>query len=540
VFGISIGIVTKYPILLIILIIILCSSCKKDSTVTGEHYQLLLKGGTVISGNEEEPYIGNIGIDGDTISYVGPVTYATADSVIDITGYVISPGFIDMHAHLEPILEIPDATSHVMQGVTTALGGPDGGGPWPFGEYLDSLDTMPLGMNVAYLVGHNTIREVVMGMDDREPTEDELDEMKSMVRMAMDEGAFGISTGLKYLPGAFSKVEEVIELSKEASSQGGIYTSHLREEGLGLIDGVFEALQIGRDAKIPVVLTHHKAIGMPVWGYSRITLAMVDSARALGIDVMMDQYPYTASYTGISILIPAWAREGGQEAFVERANDIRIRESILDGIRFNLLNDRGGGDLSRVQLARTPWDPELSGKTLKDWAEREGLEPNVENGAELVLKAQLAGGGTAIYHAMSDEDVDRIMRHPMTMIGSDGRLVNMGEGWPHPRWYGTFPRVLGLYVREKKIIDLPTAVRKMTSMPADRLGLQKRGRLDPGNKADITIFDPKTIIDKATYTNPHHYSEGIIFVLVNGIMTVFNGEMTQNRAGRVLRGPGYK
>jgi N-acyl-D-aspartate/D-glutamate deacylase len=447
----------------------------------------------------------------------------------------ISPGFIDMHTHLGPLMNIPDATSHLMQGSTTALGGPDGGGPWPFEPYLDSLDKMSLGMNVAYLVGHNSIRKAVMNMDNRVPTEEELVIMKSYVQQAMEAGAYGISTGLKYLPGAFSNIDEVIELSKVAAEYDGIYTSHLREEGLGLLEGVSEAIEIGRQANIPIVLTHHKAIGMPAWGKSKITLAMVDSARAEGIDVMMDQYPYTASYTGISILIPAWARAGGQEEFINRTGDPVLRDSILAGIEFNILNDRGGGDLRRVQLAKTPWDESLSGKTLHEWAERRGMVPNEKSGALLVLEAQLKGGGTAIYHAMDENDVERIMRHPMTMIGSDGRLTNMDEGWPHPRWYGTFPRVLGEYVRDKHVLDLSTALAKMTSMPADRLGIPNRGRIKVGNIADITIFDANTIKDNSKFTDPHHYPTGIIYVLVNGVVTIDDGKMTDKRAGLLLR-----
>ena len=352
---------------------------------------------------------------------------------------------------------------------------------------------------------------------------------------AMKSGAYGISTGLKYLPGAFSSVDEVIELSKIAAAEGGIYTSHLREEGLGLIDGVQEAMVIGREADIPIVLTHHKAIGMPVWGQSEVTLAMVDSARNVGIDVMLDQYPYTASYTGISVLIPAWARAGGQEAFVERTEIPQVRDSILAGIEFNILNDRGGGDLRRVQLAKTPWDPSLSGKTLQDWAIQEGMEADAKNGALLVMQAQISGGGTAIYHAMDEADVERIMQHPMTMIASDGRLTNLDVGWPHPRWYGTFPRVLGTYVREKQVLDLPTALHKMTTMPADRLGFSDRGYLKEGYKADITIFDPETIQDNSKFTDPHHYPTGVEYVLVNGKVALENGDTTSVRAGELLR-----
>ena len=516
----------------IVLIIFLAACTTKNQP---EKVDILISGGSVFTGDNLDLVTTDVGISQNMIVYLGKEFTGKVGRVIDASGLTVSPGFIDMHTHLDPLMKIPDATSHLMQGSTTALGGPDGGGPWPFVSYLDSLDKMSLGMNVAYLVGHNSIRKAVMNMDNRAPTADELVIMKSHVRSAMESGAFGISTGLKYLPGAFSNIDEVIALSKVAADHSGIYTSHLREEGLGLLEGVGEAIEIGRQANIPIVLTHHKAIGMPVWGKSIITLAMVDSARAEGIDVMMDQYPYTASYTSISVLIPAWARAGGQEEFINRVGAQLLKDSILAGIEFNILNDRGGGDLRRVQLAKTPWDESLSGKTLHDWAERRGMEPNEKSGALLVLEAQLRGGGTAIYHAMDEKDVERIMQHPMTMIGSDGRLTNLNEGWPHPRWYGTFPRVLGEYVREKKVLDLPTALTKMTSMPADRLGLTNRGRIKVGNIADITIFNANSIKDNSKFTDPHHYPTGVIYVLVNGVLTIDDGKMTDNRAGLLLR-----
>jgi len=521
--------------LIVLSIVALFSSCKKE-----QHFEIVIKGGLVNTGEGAPSVNTDIGINADTISYIGDINVKNADKVIEANGLVVAPGFIDMHTHLDPIFKYPDAKSHVTQGVTLALGGPDGGDFWPFGTYLDSLSKQPLGMNVAFLVGHNEIRNQVMKMDNREPTAEELDKMKSMVEQAMKEGAFGISTGLKYLPGAFSKVDEVIELSKSASKYGGIYTSHLREEGLGLIEGVAEAIKIGEDAKIPIILTHHKVVGQPMWGSSVKTLAMVDSARAKGIDVMIDQYPYTASYTGISVLIPSWSRAGGQNKFIERTNDKKLKDSILKGIEFNLLNDRGGGDLERVQLASTPWDKTLTGKTLKYWAESEGMEPTIKNGAILVLKAQINGGGSAIYHIIDENDLQRILKYPFTMIGSDGRLSAPGSSWPHPRAYGSFPRVLGHYVRELKVIDLPTAIKKMTSMSADRLHLPKRGRLKVGNYADITIFNPKTIIDKATFLEPHQYSEGIEYVLVNGVITIDKGLFTENRGGKVLYGSAKK
>jgi dihydroorotase/N-acyl-D-amino-acid deacylase len=359
--------------------------------------------------------------------------------------------------------------------------------------------------------------------------------MRGMVARAMGDGAFGLSTGLRYVPGAFSGIDEVVALARVAADSGGIYTSHLRAEGLGVVEGVAEAMEIGRRARIPVVLTHHKVIGQRMWGASARTLAMVDSARAAGTDVMMDQYPYTASYTGIGVLLPEWALADGDSALARRVRDPVLRDSIVRGIVFNILNDRGGGELARVQLARVPWSPELEGKTLADWARMRGLASTPESAAELVLEAMARGGANAIYHAMADEDVERIMRHPQTMIASDGRLTTPGDGHPHPRWYGTFPRVLGRYVRERRLLSLEEAVRKMTGMPAARLALPDRGRVAPGMMADLVVLDPATVADRATFERPHQYPAGIDWVLVNGVVTVEAGRYTGARGGRVVR-----
>ncbi|MGH7711534.1 MAG: N-acyl-D-amino-acid deacylase family protein, partial [Gemmatimonadaceae bacterium] len=419
--------------------------------------------------------------------------------------------------------------------VTLALGGPDGGGPWPFGDYLTRVQQLQLGINVAYLAGHNTIRQRVMRLENRAATPDELRTMRSMAAQAMGEGAFGLSTGLRYVPGYYSNIDEVIELARAAADSGGIYTSHLREEGLGLIQGVAEAITIGARAKIPVVLTHHKAIGTKMWGASVKTLAMVDSARRRGIDVMIDQYPYTASSTGIGVLIPPWALAGGDSALTRRVNDPQLRDSIERGIVELLLTDRGGGDLRRVQFGRVSWEPTLEGKTLYDWAVQRGVEPTPQKAAALVIEAELKGGASMVYHVIDEGDVQRIMKHPMTMIASDGRLTRPGEGVPHPRAYGTFPRVLGVYVREKKVLTLEEAVKKMTSMPADRLGLRSRGRLQNGAVADLVIFDAATVADRATFERPHQYPVGIKHVIVNGVSVVENEVMTAARPGRVLR-----
>ncbi|NBU35985.1 MAG: D-aminoacylase [Bacteroidetes bacterium] len=500
-------------------------------------YDLIIKNGTLYTGSGSKAFIqASIAIKGNRIVKIAPKIKSFSKRIIDAKGHIVSPGFIDLHAHLEPLTLDPEAKSHVMQGVTTALGGPDGGGPLPLADYFKELEALGIGMNVGYLVGHNSVRNEIMGMENRAPTDDEMEKMKLLIDANMKAGAFGISTGLKYLPGSFSNVDEVIELSKIASKNGGIYTSHLREEGLGLIDGVKEAILISREANIPVVLTHHKAIGIPMWGASKLTLALVDSARQKNLDIMMDQYPYTASFTGIGVLIPSWALEKNKNIdFAARIANPVLRDSIRKGIVFNLLNDRGGGDLKKIQFGQFGWKPHLEGKTLYDWAILEKLEPNMENGADLVIQAQLHQGAGCIFHVISEEDVRRIMQHPMTMIASDGRLSEPGKGHPHPRAYGTFPRVLGHYAREEKVITLSQALYKMTYLPAQRMGLKDRGLLKVGNFADITIFNPKTIKDKSTFENPHQYPIGIPFVLVNGKVVVDHGVYKDLRAGMVLK-----
>jgi N-acyl-D-amino-acid deacylase len=527
----------RQPVLPLCLTLLTACATTPGPFAGPETYDLLITGGTIVDGTGARGYRGDLAISGDRIALISgrPVARTRARRVIDATNRIVAPGFIDLHAHLEPLPELPEAESALRQGVTTALGGPDGSGPWPLGDYIAERERQRIGINVAYLVGHNTIRLEVMGMAKRDPTSAELDRMRAMVARGMGDGAWGLSTGLKYLPGAWSKTDEVIALARAAADSGGIYTSHLREEGLGLLESVAEAIEIGRRAGIPIVLTHHKAVGTPMWGKSAVTLAMVDSARRARVDVMIDQYPYTATHTGIGILIPEWAFDGGDTAFARRARDPVLRDSIKKGIVFNILNDRGGGDLRRVQFSRVAWQRDLEGKSLHDWAAMLGLPPTPETGADLVIRAELAGGANAIYHVLDEGDVRRIMRHPQTMIASDGRLSRPGDGHPHPRAYGTFPRVLGRYVREEKVLTLEQAVHKMTAMPASRLGLRDRGVLRTGAYADVVVFDPARVADRATFDAPHQYPIGIEFVLVNGAVTVDGERFNGARNGRVLR-----
>lgn len=525
----------KSQFVLFLAFLFFLSSCQPNLP----EMDFVLQNATVFDGTGGDGQMVDVGVKGDQIVYVGNIKEAGTAEVLDLSGLVLAPGFIDIHTHLDPILRLSDCESHLRQGVTTALGGPDGGGVWPLGTYLDTLEEVGVGMNVGFLVGHNVVRSNIMGLENRAPTTEELNSMKAQIEQGMLEGAFGISTGLKYLPGTFADLDEVVQLSRVAAEHGGFYTSHLREEGLGLMGGVKEAVIIAEEATIPVVLTHHKVVGKPMWGSSTKTLALVDSAREVGLDVRIDQYPYTASHTGIGILIPNWAKAGGNGRFRKRIQDPILRDSIKKQILFNIINDRGGADLKRVQFSRVRWEPELEGKTLHDWAIEEGMEPTLENGAELVMQAQFRGGANCIFHAMSEEDVNRIMQHPYTAIASDGRLNALGDGHPHPRAYGTFVRVLDKYVKQDSVLSLKEAIRKMTSLPAERMGFNDRGIIAEGYKADLTIFNPQQIKETATFTDPHHYPEGVIFVMVNGKWAIQDGELTKGKFGKVLRGPAY-
>lgn len=504
-------------------------------------YDLIIKNGLVYDGTQNPPQTLDIAIIKDKIVGLGDYSEADALQILDIAGAAVAPGFIDTHTHLDPLdnlLALSNSESQLRQGVTTSIGGPDGRGvplQYDFAEFLDTLSQGGVGINMGFMAGHNKIRKKVMQLDNREPTEKELNRMIAMADQAMDEGAFGLSTGLKYLPGNFAKIDEVIAISRVVALKGGVYSTHLRDEGISIMPAIEETIEIGKKANIPIILTHHKVIGKPMWGKSDLTLARVDKARKNGVDILLDQYPYAASHTGLSVLIPAWARAGGQEKFIERLSNPESYAKIKEEIIFNILNDRGGEDLNRIQFARVKWQPELEGKTLKDWIVMDGKKPTIENGAEYVIKGQRNGGASCIYHAMEEKDVEKIMQHPLTMIASDGRLSSPGIGHPHPRSYGTFPRVLGKYVREKKLLSLQEAIYKMTLFPAKTYGIENRGQLKKGLKADLVIFDPNTIIDKATFIQPHQYPIGISHVLVNGKWSIKNGEFLNEMNGVILR-----
>ena len=501
-----------------------------------ERYDLVLSGGEVHDGRGSPGRTADIGILGDRIAGIGDLSGARADEWIDVSGLSVTPGFVDIHSHAtRGVFRHGLAQNYLKQGVTTAIGGPDGSSPLPIGEWFERFEYEQSAINMGLLVGHGTVRRAVLDMEDRAPSEAELDEMRALVEQAMLEGAFGLSTGLKYAPGTFAETEEVIELAKVAARHGGVHISHMREEGLGLLDAVRETIRIGEEGGLPTQLTHHKVVGAPMWGKSVESLRLVDEAVARGVDVTIDQYPYTASSTGLTILFPAWSLAGGAEALAERLEDPEQRARIEEAIRENLEVDRGGGSPDNVVIARCEWDPSLEGRSMGDLLRERGLPVTNEAGAALAVELQQKGGFGGVFHAMHEDDVRRIMVHPRTMIASDGGIVAPGEGVPHPRNYGTFARVLSLYVREAGLLTFEEAVWKMSGFPAERLGLGDRGVIREGAVADLVVMDPDTVEEHAEFGDPHHYSTGVTHVMVAGDFVLRGGDPTGQRPGRALR-----
>ena len=518
---------------LIIILFILASCSNAD-------FDIVIRNGTIVDGSGDEAYKNDIGIINDQIIKIGDLSNHSSRITIDATNLIVSPGFIDTHTHaIRGIFDVPTAESSLLQGITTLTDGNDGTSPYPIDEHYQKIEHTKISPNWAVFVGQGTIRQEVMGLENRDPTDSELSKMEMLIKEAMEDGALGISTGLFYVPGSFSSTSEVISLSKIAASYGGIYISHMREEAVDVLKSINETINIGIEAKIPVQVTHHKIIGKDNWGLSYETLKLVDNAIKEGVNVSIDQYPYTASQTSIRALIPQWAQAGGRNSLLARIDDPKTRQLIIDGIIERILFDRGGGHPKNIFISKSSWDTSMEGKNLAELCIERNLEPSPYNAAIVVFEIIKGGGATAVYHAINSDDVDRIMQHPMTSIASDGPITVFGVGSPHPRTYGTFARVLGRYVRDRNILTLEEAIRKMTSLPAHILSINKRGLLREGYYADITIFDSETVIDKATFEDPHQYAVGINTVLVNGVIVVENGLHNGNRPGRVLRGPGY-
>ena len=500
-----------------------------------QRVDVLIRGGTLVDGSGAAARRADVGVRGDRIVFVGDAAASkvTTGRTIDATNLVVAPGFIDPHTHTlgdlsNASVERRVNAPYLMQGVTTVVTNNDGGGTVDIGPTLAAWTNNGIGTNALLYVPQGSVRGKVLGMSDAKPTPQQLDEMRAIVAKGMDEGAFGMSTGLYYAPGSYASTEEVIELAKEAAKRGGIYDSHMRDESsytVGLVGAVNEVLRIGREAKLPVHISHIKALGADVWGESDTVIALVKMARASGLEVTADQYPYTASGTSVGAsLLPRWAEVGGRDSLRARVADVATKAKLVAAMEENMKR-RGGAPTLLITSTR---DSTIRGKTLAQVADARHTTP-----IEAALQIILAGDASVASFNMQDKDIERFMIEPWVMTGSDG-----SDG--HPRKYGTFPRILAIYVRHKRTLTLEQAIHRSSELTAQALRIPQRGRIATGNFADVIVFDPTTIEDRSTYEQPSRLAEGMKFVLVNGTVAVEDGRVTGKLAGKALRRPGSK
>lgn len=501
-----------------------------------QSYDLVILNGKVIDGSGNPWFYADVAIQNGKVVRIGNLKDVTTKKVIDASGLIVAPGFIDVHAHIEGgEMSTPTADNFIHDGVTSVVTGNCGGSNLNIAEYFSRLDSLKTSINIATLIGHNTVRRAAMGDAQRDPTPDELKKMETLVDDAMKAGAVGFSTGLIYIPGTFSKTEEVVALARMAAQQGGVYASHIRDEGDKVTDAVNEAINIGRLAKIPVEISHFKVTYKPNWGRSVETIKLVDDARKEGLDVTIDQYPYIASSTTLDTTVPSWVFAGGRDSMKLRINDpatrMKIKKEMVATLKKKQLKN-----YSYAQVARYAPDTTFNGKNISEINLLRGRKAKPMEEAETILEMIGAINRTQmVYFSMNEDDLKRIMQYPFNMIASDAGIVRYGSGMPHPRAYGTNARVLGKYVREQNVIRLEEAIRRMTSLPAQKFNLRDRGLLREGMAADIVVFDERTVGDAATFTNPHAYSTGFKYVLVNGEIVVDSGKHTGVRSGQVLR-----
>jgi N-acyl-D-amino-acid deacylase len=500
-----------------------------------DQYDVVIRNGLVIDGTGSPARRADVAINDGKIAAVGSLTDVRATTEIDAKGRVVAPGFVDVHTHADELHEQPAAEHFLRMGVTTLIAGNCGGSSLPLAAALARIEAAKPALNYATLVGHNTVRRTVMDTARRAATREELDRMRALVRQAMLDGAVGFSTGLQYVPGTYAPTAEIVELARVAGEHGGLYASHLRNEGTQLEKAVAEALEVGEAAQCPVQISHLKVDSPANWGASAKALAQIDAARKKGMAVNADQYAYSAASSSLGIRFPSWVLEGGQEAINARLGDEETWARIRKEMR-GLIRERGLEEYDFAVVASYRPDPSRNGMSIKDIAMRDTKRDDLEAQLEVMREMLRAGGASMVYHFMGEDDIARIMRHPYVSLASDSSLNRMNEGVPHPRGYGNNARVLGLYVRERKIISLEEAVRKMSSLPAQHFAFANRGVIAEGRAADIVIFDPATVSDPATYEKPHQFATSFTHVLVNGIAVIQDGQTTGARPGRVLRG----
>ena len=503
-------------------------------------YDIIIKNGRIIDGTGNPWYRGNIAIKNGKIAAIGFFENASAKKIIDAANQIVAPGFIDVHTHIEGDEKLnPTADNFIYDGVTTVITGNCGLSEVDLKKYFYSLDSLKTSINVASLIGHNDVRKAVMGTANRLPTHEEQLKMEALVAQAMKDGAVGMSTGLIYIPGIYSNTEEIVGMAKQVGVYNGVYASHMRNEGDSVLQAINEALTIGREAKVPVEISHFKIGGRQNWGRSTETLAAVMQARQQGIDVTIDQYPYTASSTSLSTLIPEDVLADGKDSIYSRLNRPAVRDYVITEM-LTSLKKKKLKHFDYAVVASFEADTLYNGKSIEQVNLLKGRKHNAKAEAETVIDMMLQGGAGMVFHGMSEEDVSRIMKYPFNMIASDASIRVFNKGVPHPRGYGTNARVLGKYVRDDKIISLEEAIRRMTSLPAGKFHLKDRGLLREGMAADIVIFDESKVKDLSTFEAPHQYSAGFSNVIVNGIPVIENGRHNGSRTGVVIHGPGYQ
>jgi N-acyl-D-amino-acid deacylase len=501
----------------------------------GQNADFIIRNGKIMDGTGNHWQLKDVAIVNNKIAAIGHLNNWKANREVDAKGLIVAPGFIDVHAHIEGgEARNPLATNFIYDGVTTVVTGNCGGSSDNMKSYFNYIDSLGVSINVAALIGHNNIRKQVMGSANRHATEQELQKMESIAAKAMQEGAVGMSTGLIYIPGTYAPTEEVVRLAKVISTHGGVYASHIRNEEDNVAEAVKEAISIGREAKIPVEISHFKVNGQNNWGRSDETLGLVIDARKEGIDVTIDQYPYTASSTNLGILLPDWVLADGQDSILKRLKNPAIRAKVK-AHSLDMIKRRNLTHFDYAYVANFKEDTSYNGKNLREINQLKGYKDEAIFEAETIVQMIEKGGAQMVYHGMGDQDVKNIMAYPFNMAASDAGIAVVGKNRPHPRAYGTNARVLGKYVREEKVMSLEEAIRRMTSLPANKFNLKERGLIQEGFIADLVVFDENEVVDMATFENPHQFSKGFKYVFVNGTMTLDKGAHNGARKGMAIR-----